>query len=61
MKGYNKRTDKYYRNGARKFLLARVIYNTIAEAANELNMDYDTLRGELYEEPWDDIMGYLKS
>ena len=61
MKGYKKRTDKYYRNGARKFLMARVICNTVAEAANKLKMDYDTLRGELYDEPWDDIMGYLKS
>lgn len=61
MKGYKKRTDKYYRNGAHKFLLARVICNTVAEAANKLDMDYDTLRGEFYDEPWDDIMGYLKS
>ena len=60
MKGYKKRTDKYYRNAAHKYLLARVICNTVAEAANTLDMDYDTLRGELYEEPWDDIMGYLK-
>lgn len=60
MKRYKKRTDKYYRNGARRFLMARVICNTVAEAANKLDMDYDTLRGELYDEPWDDIMGYWK-
>ena len=55
-----KHTDKHYRKAARKYLLARVICNTVAEAANQLDMDYDTLRGELSENLWDNIMGYLK-
>ena len=60
LQGYKRRQDKYYRNGARKYLMARVICKTVTDAANKLDIDYDTLRKELYEEHWDGVMGYQK-
>lgn len=60
MKKYNKHPDKYYRNGARKWLLARVICKNVAEAEKLLNMHPGQLRKELYKEPWDEVMGYQK-
>ncbi len=61
MNGYKKRTDKYYRNGAHKYLLGRVICSSVSEAESKLNLDPGQLHTEYYREPWDDIMGYLKS
>ena len=60
LREHKKHQDKYYINSAHKYLMARVICNTVIEAANRLDMDYDNLRKELYEESWDDVMGYQK-
>ncbi len=60
MKQFEKHTDKYYLNAARKWLLARVICNSVAEAESKLNLDPGQLHKELYKEPWDDVMGYQK-
>ncbi len=59
MKKFKKYTDKYYRNGARKWLLARVICSTLAIAAGEqLNIDPAQLSKDLI--PYDEAMGYQR-
>jgi hypothetical protein len=57
---YPKHTDKFYLNNARKWLLARVKYNSVAVAARELNLSEDNFRKDLFEKNWDEIMGYSK-
>jgi hypothetical protein len=60
MRKYKKHPDKYYKNGARKWLLARVICKGVTEAEKVLNMDPGQLHKDLYQEPWDKVMGYQK-
>jgi hypothetical protein len=57
---YLKHTDKYYVNSARKWLYARVLCKSVAEAERKLGMSLGRLNKELYEEPWDLVMGYNK-
>ena len=61
MEKFEKHMDKYYLNGARKWLLARVICRSVAEAQNRLGLDPGQLYKELNKEPWDEAMGYQKA
>lgn len=60
MKKYTKVTDKYYKSGARKWLYARVLCGSVAEAERQLSMGQNRLNQFLYDEPWDSVMGYRK-
>jgi hypothetical protein len=57
---YLKHTDKYYLNSARKWLYARVLCKSVAEAERKLGLSLGRLNKELYAEPWDLVMGYNK-
>jgi hypothetical protein len=58
---YPKHTDRYYLNGAKRWLEARVLRKSVAEAERELQMDQSELNKYLYKNPWDDVMGYQKN
>ena len=61
MKRFMKITDKYYRNGARKWAHARVLCSSVAQAETDLGIAQGELHKFLYKEPWDIAMGYRKS
>jgi hypothetical protein len=54
--GFQKKFDKHYKYGAKKWLLARVICSTVTEAAMQLNMNWEQLYKDLVE--FDKAMGY---
>ena len=60
MKRFTKITDKYYRTGARRWISARVIYSSVAEAERKLHLALGTLNQYFSREPWDEVMGYKK-
>ena len=60
MKRFKKITDKYYKTGAKRWISARLIYSSVAEAERELHLALGSLNRYFNREPWDEVMGYQK-
>lgn len=61
MRQFEKHTDKYYITGAKRWLMARVICLSVAEAERRLNLALGDLNKYFNREPWDKAMGFQKA
>jgi len=56
--GFQKKQDKYYRHGAKKWLLARVVCASVTAAAKRLNISWEQLSKDI--RGFDIAMGYSR-